>query len=449
MRIRRYPGKAIDASLSLDQGNIMETIYANNWINANEIIKTKGDLHKRYDLIAATTDGASSLGKYQKTLEQIRNFNLESKDPNVTKTIKELNGYQPSTLRKKNRRQYHDWDEDSEQNLNNISANRNGESDNHVPRYEIIAYDDKKHKPAAITIDGRTKSNSTIKRSQTMRDTKSDFSKTLDVKDNLLDNKSRQRNDISYTAASRRESNTSFNCDTQSKYTPRAIESDPTTAEKYQTFNTKKPVMRAKSVRIHPSVVLYGIFNESDHDGAQFNNDLTPSSTTTPITAPVIHSSSSAGKFNTISVRNKKNAAVTHATANRFVSPTSKCNQKLTYTDIETQKYPRQSSTSSEISQQNNNNFYPSGATAAAESDETFSIPRPRLIVPVHTYARKRRTGNLHSDHMFTKADEDDDDGVDGDDTDVHINGTFTLRFTLFVLLVFFLFSVESESFAL
>lgn len=409
MRIRRYPGKAIDASLSLDQGNIMESIYANNWINANEIIKTKSDLHKRYDLItpAATTDGASSLGKYQKTLEQIRNFELEPKDPNVTKTIKELNGYQPSTLRKKNRRQYHDWDEETDQQSAYITATGNGESDSHVPRYEIIPYD-QKHR-LATTNDGRVKTNATIKRSQTMRDTKSELTKTVAVKDNCLIDKSVQKNDIN-TAASRRESNTSFNCDNQLKYTtPRVIESDPTNATKYQTFNTKKPVMRAKSVRIHPSVVLYGLFNESDHDGAQIINDLTPS---TPITTPVLHSSSS--KFNTISVRNnKKNVA--HIVANR--SPTSKFNQKLTYTDDET-KYPRQSATTTDIAQQNNN-FYP----ASAESDETFSIPRPRLIVPVHTYARKRRTGNLRTDHMFTKADADDDDD---DDTDVQINGTFT-----------------------
>lgn len=402
MRIRRYPGKAIDASLSLDQGHIMESIYANNWINANEIIKTKSDLHKRFDLIT-TADGESSLGKYQKTLEQIRSFELEPKDPNVTKTIKELNGYQPSTLRKKNRRQYHDWDEESEQQLsclNGFDDYNSKKRDSRVPRYEIIAYD-QKHKPT--TNDGRVKVNSSIKRSQTMRDTKSEFSKTLDVKDNLIE-KPMQKNVIN-TAASRRESGTS--CDNQLNYTPRVIESDAT---KYQTFNTKKPVMRAKSVRIHPSVVLYGIFNESDHDSAEFINDLTPS---TPITTPVIHSSSS--KFNSISLRNKKNVA--HA-ANRFVSPTSKCNQNLTYTDDEP-NYPRQSSTTdtTHITQQNNN-FYPS----STESDETFSIPRPRLIVPVHTYARKRRTGNLHGDHMFTKADDDDD----GDDTDGHINGTFT-----------------------
>lgn len=34
------------------------------------------------------------------------------------------------------------------------------------------------------------------------------------------------------------------------------------------------------------------------------------------------------------------------------------------------------------------------GSASSSDSD-SFVIPRPRLIVPVHTYARQRRTGNL------------------------------------------------------
>lgn len=33
-----------------------------------------------------------------------------------------------------------------------------------------------------------------------------------------------------------------------------------------------------------------------------------------------------------------------------------------------------------------------------SDDQDQFVIPRPRLIVPVHTYARKRRTGNLRAD---------------------------------------------------
>lgn len=40
------------------------------------------------------------------------------------------------------------------------------------------------------------------------------------------------------------------------------------------------------------------------------------------------------------------------------------------------------------------------GSNTSSDSD-SFVIPRPRLIVPVHTYARKRRTGNLASDQSI------------------------------------------------
>lgn len=43
----------------------------------------------------------------------------------------------------------------------------------------------------------------------------------------------------------------------------------------------------------------------------------------------------------------------------------------------------------------------PTAPTANKDSD-SFFIPRPRLIVPVHTYTRKRRTGNLAKDHPMT-----------------------------------------------
>ncbi|CRK99933.1 CLUMA_CG013232, isoform B [Clunio marinus] len=40
------------------------------------------------------------------------------------------------------------------------------------------------------------------------------------------------------------------------------------------------------------------------------------------------------------------------------------------------------------------------GSAGSSDSDN-FVIPRPRLIVPVHTYARKRRTGNLTSEQSI------------------------------------------------
>lgn len=45
-----------------------------------------------------------------------------------------------------------------------------------------------------------------------------------------------------------------------------------------------------------------------------------------------------------------------------------------------------------------------------SDDQDQFMIPRPRLIVPVHTYARKRRTGNLRAD---VGGDEDNNTGAD------------------------------------
>lgn len=138
MRIKHYPGRAVDVNLSLEQNNAMGVLYEANWLNAHETIRSRNYKELRNDYgngtlsssstasggaspTAATTasassipNGISSLGKFQHTLEQIRS--IEAKDSNITKTIRELNGYKPSTLRKKNRKNYPDWNENK--NLN-------------------------------------------------------------------------------------------------------------------------------------------------------------------------------------------------------------------------------------------------------------------------------------------------------------------------------------------
>lgn len=58
----------------------------------------------------------SSLGKYQVTLDQIRR--LEEKDASITQTICELNGFKPTTLRRRPRQMYPEWD-DQNRNRNN------------------------------------------------------------------------------------------------------------------------------------------------------------------------------------------------------------------------------------------------------------------------------------------------------------------------------------------
>ncbi|XP_061719341.1 cGMP-dependent protein kinase, isozyme 2 forms cD5/T2 isoform X1 [Cydia pomonella] len=65
------------------------------------------------------------------------------------------------------------------------------------------------------------------------------------------------------------------------------------------------------------------------------------------------------------------------------------------YNDITTFEPPKERSAESRVT--NGNGVYSRSAKSSSSgSDSDFSIPRPKLIVPVHTYGmRKRRTGNL------------------------------------------------------
>lgn len=160
MRICHYPGRAVDATLSLDQKNPLDTVYQNNWLNADQTIRTIS----KSATAAASTNGSngsgspnnnskskninhapasnsplhsssgseddnrrnsiSSLGKYQVTLEQMRKLDLNQPNELFQKTMRNLNGYKPSTLRQKNRRNYTGWDDFREINATNDESSK-------------------------------------------------------------------------------------------------------------------------------------------------------------------------------------------------------------------------------------------------------------------------------------------------------------------------------------
>lgn len=109
MKIKRYPGKAVDASLSLDQTNAMGLLYEANWLQAHETMKTALG---RGTKMRIDNDKISNLSKYQVTLEQLHDLEVDPKDRGVVDTIKELNGYRTTVVRKKqSRKHYPDWDD--------------------------------------------------------------------------------------------------------------------------------------------------------------------------------------------------------------------------------------------------------------------------------------------------------------------------------------------------
>lgn len=111
MRIKHYPGRAMDANLSMDKHNSMGMLYEANWLNANERIQ-QPSTSLNY---SKSSVNVSALGKYQNQLEEIKAYEAETKDASITRTIRELNGYKPSTMRKKTRKQYHEWDDYKEE----------------------------------------------------------------------------------------------------------------------------------------------------------------------------------------------------------------------------------------------------------------------------------------------------------------------------------------------
>ena len=120
MRIKHYPGRAMDANLSMDKHNSMGMLYEANWLNAHERVQPSLTTLN----YSKSNVNVSALGKYQNQLEEIKAYEAETKDASITKTLRELSGYKPSTLRKKNRKQYHEWDDFKEEPTSKMFENQ-------------------------------------------------------------------------------------------------------------------------------------------------------------------------------------------------------------------------------------------------------------------------------------------------------------------------------------
>lgn len=197
----------------------METLYQNNWLNADKTIKTIGRKSAAVRNHLADSDvivnpnstrrtdeqrhsdrkyfsqssgsnasssappsssddenrrtSISSLGRYQLTLEQMQKLDLNQSNELFRKTMRNLNGYKPSTIRQKHRRNYAGWDEfkekatdDDEEIRRNQNAHRSSPSNENLKYYQ--AFDSNGSSKKVILIPK-------IKRSQTMRVTSTAF----------------------------------------------------------------------------------------------------------------------------------------------------------------------------------------------------------------------------------------------------------------------------------
>ncbi|XP_055684144.1 cGMP-dependent protein kinase, isozyme 2 forms cD5/T2 isoform X1 [Lutzomyia longipalpis] len=365
-KIRHYPGKAVDVSLSLERSNAMGALYEANWLHTQETIRKVN--RSCQPPKSECADGISSLGKYQMTLEQIKA--LEAKDANITRTIRELNGYRPSTLRRKNRR-YPEWEDvvlDKPPPLpiaRHFSGGSEGSSNGHTTSEDRDSQDSSD--TFYMNFDVNARKNEKLKRAPAVCPPAQHlpFCGTLDIKDIF------RRRSKKATAPKHPElPKANGSCDTYHDYevidfrgknspenTWKHSEMPPKKEEKVEVEKPAKRgflgIIRAKSVRINPipKTIERTLSNPLSKNGGKSSKSESESSS----------SSSLASKFNTISLGGRRS---------RPLLPLRKSPPLM-------EEVPK-------VQEQQN-------------QEDPFSIPRPRLIVPVHTYARKRRTGNLVS----------------------------------------------------
>lgn len=373
MRIRRYPGRAVDASLSLDQTHALDNVYQHNWLLAHEAIRSAP--------IVATNQPASTnapsvtapdtcqpfssaLGKYQMTLDQLQkietfeHLSIDS-SPKLThnhhhtltaNVADSYSGYRPSTLRRKNRKQYPGWDQ--------------------------------------IDFGG----SDTIETCDTSRSDIEQFP-DLDRKPN--------RNDTNNNCSIRDRNANSSVCGDFDVASPPKLQRSHTTLSS-TTRHTSQHEMRKPIVGSLSRI-------RSTQDSCSLGN------TYTGVTSSSIVNHRDPGRR----MRNHAdNALEPHFVDRQQQQPS-----------LEQQRIPTpalilscggRSSTRTRRCNGNNNVSIASNVEAVSVGDisthasvsdcvgvatdrgdssaELFVIPRPRLIVPVHSYARKRRTGNLSAD---------------------------------------------------
>lgn len=507
MRICHYPGRVVDATLSLDQKSPMETLYQNNWLNADKTIKTIGrnsaavqngrfiannittpspngqyrsePLDRKYFSQSSGSSSTphsssedenrrnsiSSLGRYQVTLEEMQKLDLNQSNELFRKTMRNLNGYKPSTIRQKHRRNYDGWDELKEKVIDEESKNNQNDWQSNGYKYDAIKSDQ------MILIPK-------IKRSQTMRYTSSNgkpasmnirnvfnqqplsgqqqqkpepekiakmptatinknfnrFKRTnLPAIQNGIDEPTMTNQNYSPTSNGFKNGNEFIIPSNFSQFTMKSNGNLKTEQKPNGTCDNdgtngkpkKKPLFRAKSVRINPTP-LQDIYFERMHTGNGYsetngiptNNNcdkrqsngfsesvnlpsaqqqqqqqqklprLTSIMKKKPIVIPAQPPSPSSHE-QTKQDKMMLDQWINYQQQKTSGNQTNESHNKHQNRNVDTIKEEKHSSTSSLSS------ISSSCGGDCNSNVSDFSIPRPRLVVPVHSYARKRRTGNL------------------------------------------------------
>ncbi|XP_049302386.1 cGMP-dependent protein kinase, isozyme 2 forms cD5/T2 isoform X2 [Bactrocera dorsalis] len=466
MKIKRYPGKAVDASLSLDGHNAMGVLYEANWLQAHESFNARSDPHTSQRMspssdettdatntshtsnnsnsAAYTTarhphtggsylvDGISTLCKYQMSLEQISALEQQSRDERIVKAIKHLNGYKPSTLRRKPQQLHGEWDTHVfKSDADNHETAKKAQQQNHYvidptmerqqrPRQQISA------QPPALQ----------LKRSQTMlyapskskqsppsssptsavSNSSTSSSSTLDIKDLRRIWKMEQglkKSKSSTTLASHNGMSVAAAPATKEPQLPNVISTQPqrqrtpllpapSNCDSYSNGGSESPkpkprvatINRAKSMRLPVAEDM--ALKSAKH--TMTVRRRTPPKPPPRRIAPQLPIgtntySNSSQKHSPTPVLVTVDVPIDDDTANIGEQPLVSKPSRPRSTDSLTDALAGMTLSVGHRQQQRGSASSTNSASQC--SDDQFSIPRPRLLVPIHTYARKRRTGNL------------------------------------------------------
>lgn len=353
MKIKHYPGKAVDASLSLEGSSAMGALYEANWLRAANqpaapaITGTKLSRQSSSAGSSFLIEGISALSKYQMTLENIRQLELQSRDKRIASTIKELSGYRPSALQHHQQQQMHNvWvAEDQDQEHEELEDASEGKeklaSIQEPPAVNHYVLDPTERPRVPRPRQQFSVKPPSLRRSQTMSQPPSyaTLRSPPKIKENL--SKSSSAYSTFSSAAEDSQDHVVICQQPQRLMAPPPREPPPEPPKR-----VSKPLSRSQT-----SVQRYATVRMPNQ--------------TTSFSRSVVRSRDSTASQRRLSLEQAIEGL------------------KLEGEKAVPQKSPQISPAAS------------SNGSSKDLNGEGFCIPRPRLIVPVHTYARRRRTGNL------------------------------------------------------
>lgn len=448
MKLKSYPGRAIDASESLDKHSSLGLLYEANWMNANERIN-KTPL----TIVSKSNVNISSLGKYQDQLEKIKAFEENQKqDSGATRSIRDFHGYKPSTLKiKKHLKQYNEWDNElksidvihnplynhAQNNWHSTDYLTNSKrADPKLRRSQTVIVKQpppsasEKHFNADIQgeIDLKDFYRRRYQLSQIKEPRLNQHQNTLSVSpehagvSNLVNGNGTQKNCDSISDNSFYHDLSGLNRSSNIHDTVNSATNNRMNCYKTLDFYSKNkasenleneanskvgkvllnPLARNKSIKINH----FDMVTKEPQKLRPEELDGRLCDTNGKNGKKVSKKNSFSRIFATISAGSKFPRVFLGRSGR---NQRSKLNLDDLSENIESQQSNSSTSTLSSSPTatidksyiKNTSSAICKPGSAASSDSDSFVIPRPRLIVPVHTYARKRRTGNLATDQSI------------------------------------------------